>query len=188
MIEAELKARVREPTALRQHLSTLAAGQSSVYHDTYYDWPGRDLSTEGRELRLRMIEGAGRTRALLTYKEPAIEAASDSKPEHETQVQDPFAVDVMLRGLGLEAVVAFEKQCTNYRFAAGGRQMLATVVQVPELDGTFIEIETITDEADTAAALADVRVVLDDLGITEDDLTSEQYTDAVIRARQLGRA
>jgi adenylate cyclase, class 2 len=81
-----------------------------------------------------------------------------------------------------------EKRCTNYRFTASGRAMLATVVQVPELDGTFIEVETMTGEGDAAAALADVRALMAQLGIVEDDLTSELYTDAVMRTRQQGRA
>jgi len=37
--------------------------------------------------------------------------------------------------------------------------MLATVVAVPEIDGTFVELETLTGEADLAA-LGDVRAVL----------------------------
>jgi adenylate cyclase, class 2 len=61
--------------------------------------------------------------------------------------------------------------------------MLATVVTIPEIDGTFVELETLTDEAELAAALGDVRAVLSELGIGEDDLTTEQYTDAVMRAR-----
>jgi adenylate cyclase, class 2 len=178
---------VRQPKAVHERLLALAAGDNSVYHDTYYDWPSRGLSADGRELRLRLIDAAGGRRALLTYKEPAIDSASGSKPEYETQVEDPSAVDVMLRGLGLECTVAFEKRCTNYRFTANSREMLATVVQVPELDGTFIEVETMTGKDDTAAALADVRVLLDQLGIIEDDLTSELYTDAVIKTRQQRR-
>jgi adenylate cyclase class 2 len=39
------------------------------------------------------------------------------------------------------------------------------------------------EEADLAAALGDVHAVLGELGIGEDDLTTEQYTDAVMRAR-----
>jgi adenylate cyclase, class 2 len=188
VIEAELKARVQDPAALRVRLLALAVGESSVYHDSYYDWPPGDLSIDGRELRLRLVDAASRRSALLTYKEPAVESVSGSKPEYETQVEDPSAVDVMLRGLGLECIVAFEKHCTNYRFAASGRQMLATVVEVPELDGTFIEVETMAHDDDTDAALADVRALLKELGIVEDDLTSEQYTDAVLKARRQGQA
>jgi adenylate cyclase class 2 len=60
--------------------------------------------------------------------------------------------------------------------------MLATLVTVPEIDGTFLEVETITDD-DLTAALDAVRAVLTDLGIEDHDLTSEQYTDAVIASR-----
>ena len=92
-------------------------------------------------------------------------------------------VDEILRALGLEHLVAFEKHCANYRFTAKGRDMLATVVTVREIDGTFLELETLAAEDDLAAALGDVRAVLGELGIGEDDLTTEQYTDAVMRAR-----
>jgi adenylate cyclase class 2 len=180
VIEAELKARVRDPQALHQQLRQLAAGEHSVYHDTYYDHPDRDLTASGRELRLRTIHADGRQRSLLTYKEPTVDASSGSKPEHETEVASPAAVDSMLIGVGFEYLVSFEKHCTNYRFAAQGRNMLATVVTVPELDGTFLELETIASPEDTHAALADVRAVLQQLAITSEDLTTEQYTDAVL--------
>jgi adenylate cyclase, class 2 len=184
VIEAELKARVRDPGALHQRLRQLAAGVRSVYRDTYYDRPDGDLAASGRELRLRTIEADGQRRSLLTYKEPSVEAASESKPEYETQVATPAAVDVMLQGLGLEHLVAFEKHCTNYRFTAEGRDMLATVVTVPELDGTFLELETMTGQEDIDAALADVRTVILRLGSTGEDLTTEQYTQAVLLSRR----
>lgn len=49
-----------------------------------------------------------------------------------------------------------------------------------ELFQVLAGAETLTDEA---AALGDVRAVLGKLGVAEDDLTTEQYTDAVMRAR-----
>jgi adenylate cyclase, class 2 len=183
VIEAELKARVRDPEALRDRLRRLASEEISLYRDTYYDRPGRDLTLEGRELRVRVMETSGVRRAVLTYKEPAADSVSGSKPEHETKVADAAVVDEILRALGLEHLVAFEKHCANYRFTARGRDMLATVVTVPEIDGTFVELETLTDEAGLADALGDVRAVLNELGIGEDDLTTERYTDAVMRAR-----
>jgi adenylate cyclase class 2 len=183
VIEAELKARVRDSQALHQQLRRLAAGEQSVYRDTYYDRPGKDLTASGRELRLRTVETDGRRRSLLTYKEPAVDSESGSKPEHETEVSSPGAADVLLRGVGLEHLVSFEKHCTNYRFRADGRDLLATVVTVPELDGTFLELETMTDPVDTVPALASIRAVLLRLGVADDDLTTEQYTDAVLAQR-----
>lgn len=184
MIEAELKARVRDPDTLHERLSELAAGEPNTYRDVYYDRPDRDLAAAGRELRLRTIDG---DRSFLTYKEPAVDTASGSKPEHETQVTNPTAVDTLLWGLGLEIMVAFVKHCTNYRFRARGRDLLATVVTVPEINGTFLELETMTDTDGADAALADIRAVLSQLGIAAEDLTTELYTDAVMSSQRSER-
>jgi adenylate cyclase, class 2 len=183
VIEAELKARVVDPEGLRRRLEELAAGETSLYRDTYYDTPGRDLTAAGRELRVRIVETGGGRRTMLTYKEPPADAASQSKPEHETTVASAEVTDTILQALGLAHLVAFEKHCVNYRFTARGRDLLATLVTVPEIDGTFIELETMAGETDLAAALADIRAVLADLGISGDALTTEQYTDAVMRTR-----
>lgn len=183
MIEAELKARVHNPQALHARLRALAEPELSVYRDTYYDLPGRPFTAEGRELRVRVVETGEIRRTVLTYKEPVVDEASGSKPEHETKAADPAVLDTVLVALGAEHLIAFSKRCANYRFTGRGRDMLATVVEVPEIDGTFLELETMAAEGELAAALADVRAVLTDLGIDEQDLTTELYTDAVQRAR-----
>lgn len=183
MIEAELKARVRDVETLHERLRALATAELSIYRDTYYDLPGRPFTAQGRELRVRVVETGEMRRTLLTYKEPAVDQASGSKPEHETKVADPVVVDTVLAALGAEHLVTLSKHCANYRFSSHGRDMLATVVTVPEIDGTFIELETMAAEDQLTKALADVREALLDLGIDDEDLTVEQYTDAVMRAR-----
>ncbi|MFC5180316.1 class IV adenylate cyclase [Actinomadura harenae] len=185
MIEAELKARVRDPEALHIRLRELARGETSVYRDTYYDEPDGSLTREGRELRLRSIDRSGTRQTLLTYKEPPVDAASGSKPEHETEVGDDEAIDMVLRALGAVEHVRLTKHCVNYRFTRRGRDMLATVVTVPELKGTFVEVETMTNAESVGSALSDVRAVMADLGIDPADFTTEQYTNAVIHARTL---
>ncbi|MGK5632008.1 class IV adenylate cyclase [Streptomyces sp. URMC 123] len=184
MIEAELKARVRAVEDVRRRLEKRAVAQVEVYRDTYYDDASGSLAAEGRELRVRTVHGAEGTRSLLTYKGATVDRASGSKPEHETGVADPEATHAVLRGLGYRVTVAFEKRCSNYAFEAADRRMLATLVRVPEIDGTFVELETlVADEKDMKAALGDVRSVLRNLGIEDDDLTTELYTDAVRAAR-----
>ena len=108
------------PTACTRSSVTWRWASRVLYRDAYYDHPGRDLAASGRELRLRSIESGGSRRALLTFKEAAVDAVSGSKPEHESQVSDPAAVGVLLTALGLEVVVEFEKHCTNYRFRSRG--------------------------------------------------------------------
>ncbi|MFE0042370.1 class IV adenylate cyclase [Streptomyces albireticuli] len=183
MIEAELKARVHDVAEVTRRLDARAAGRAEVYQDTYYDEPAGTLEKGDRELRVRTVRSTRADRAILTYKGARVDEASGSKPEHETRVEDPEAVHAMLRGLGYVPVIAFEKRCRNYEFQALGRPMLATVVTVPEIDGSFIELETQVGGDDLRAALRDIRAVLGELGVEDDDLTAELYTDAV-RARR----
>ncbi|MGW4383766.1 class IV adenylate cyclase [Kitasatospora sp. NPDC004531] len=185
-IEAELKARVREPARLAARLDAWAGGpgRAEVYRDVYFDRPGGELAADGAELRVRTVTGeSGAVRTVLTYKGAAVDAASGSKPETETPVADPVALRAILRGAGLVEVIAFEKRCRNWERTEDGRPLLATLVEVPELAGAFLEVETpAADEAGLPAALAAVRRVLGRLGVAEADLTTELYTDAVARA------
>jgi adenylate cyclase class 2 len=90
----------------------------------------------------------------------------------------------VLEGLGCTRAIEFSKQCSNYQWTVeSGRSVLATVVAVPELDGTFIENETMAEESDTPAALDELRALLFDLAIPADALATELYTDTVARAR-----
>lgn len=182
MIEAELKARVRDVKAIRAQLSALATGEQCVYNDTYYQ-PNPEFTTAGYELRLRVISSAKGDRALLTFKQPPVDASSGSKPEHETTVADPAVVGLILSSLGSRPYISFEKRCTNYKFIADGREMLATLVTVPELDGTYLELETLAQPQEAHEALASVRQVLGGFGLADSDLTLETYTDAVLHAR-----
>ncbi|MER5209949.1 class IV adenylate cyclase [Streptomyces sp. NPDC002838] len=184
MIEAELKARLHSPEAVMRQLDELATARIEVYQDTYYDRPDRSLDKAGEELRVRTVHGANGTRTVLTYKGAAVDQDSGSKPEHETHVEDADATHAILRSLGHVPFIAFEKRCRNYDFEAHGRKMLATLVRVPEIDGTFLEVETLVNEDDVTAALDDIRAVLTDLGIGPKHLTRETYTAAVAAQRR----
>lgn len=175
----------RNPERIHAALSRRAVGERSIYSDRYFDYPDRGWTRQGNELRVRTVtDELGRTRALLTFKEPAVDEASGSKYEHETAVEDADVLVTVLTALGIEHIIAFEKRCVNYRFTARGRDLLATVVTVPELAGrTFIELETVADPGDVDAALDVVRSVLRELGIEDSDLTAQTYTDAVATRR-----
>jgi adenylate cyclase class 2 len=186
VIEAELKARVADPESLRAML-TAAAGEpeSATYADVYLDRDG-ELAADGRELRVRIITTDAGARTVLTYKGPVVDEATGSKPEAETMVDHAGQALAILEGLGYSRSIEFTKQCENYRLATpAGRKVLATLVTVPELDGTFLEAETmVEDEIGLSEALDDLRALLLDLDLGPDTLTTELYTDAVASARR----
>lgn len=183
-IEAELKARVRDPARVRKLLCQRAPEEFAVYSDTYFDTPDRALSSDGRELRVRVVHTGTAVTTVLTYKGAAIDEVSGSKPETETTAADADALRAILAELGFEVLIAFEKHCSNYQLTASGRTLLATLVHVPELEQTYLEVESIVNtEADVGPALDTLRAVLGELGIRRADETTETYTDAVAARR-----
>jgi len=184
-IEAELKARVRDPDRVRELLRERAAEYNSVYSDVYFDTADRTLTRGGRELRVREVHADGTAaQILLTYKGAPVHAASGSKPEAETTVGDADVLRAVLAALGFDVLISFQKRCTNYRFTAAGRSLLATLVSVPELEQTFIEVESIVEtEAEIDPTLDIIRQVLGALGINRNDETTEAYTETVAARR-----
>jgi adenylate cyclase class 2 len=182
-VEVELKARVIDPELTRSRLESRATGESSAYYDTYYDWPDHRLTGAGRqELRLRIVTSAENTRRILTYK--GAQTSTTDTPEYETEVADADAIDSILSHLGLTHLIIYTKNCLNYRFTAYGHRILATLVQVPELDAVFLEIETVIPDATSSdAAVAAVHRTLADLELGDDDLDPAFYIDMVTAAR-----
>lgn len=184
MIEAEYKARLSAPSAVRDRLGNYGSSESVTYRDTYFDDRRRSLTNSGRELRLRTITSDESERHLFTFKEPAVDADTGSKPEYETVVIDRSAMEEIFSRLGYSPSISFSKKCENFRFSAHGRKLFATLVTVPEIDGTFLELETqVPEESDLEAALMDLRTVLAELGVSPAEFTNELYTDAVAKAR-----
>lgn len=184
-IEAEIKALVRDSVRVQELLRGRAPEEVSVYSDTYFDTPNRDLDRDGRELRVRVVRTGNTTSTVFTYKDAAVEDRGGSKPEIETTAQDPDALQAILNGLGFDVVISFDKHCANYEFTVNGRSLLATLVRVPELAETYVEVESIVDaETEVAPALATIRSLLTELGIEPEDETTETYTDAVAARRQ----
>jgi adenylate cyclase class 2 len=99
-------------------------------------------------------------------------------------VGDPAVFAALFRALGLQVLVELTKHCANYSFDHAGYRMLATVVTVPELADTFVEVETQVSAADDVPpALEAIRGLLAELGIGADDLDTRDYTDMVAGAR-----
>src|SRR5262245_36154377 len=186
VIEVELKARVGDPAALLAKLRRRADGEPNIYRDTYYDFPDRRLDNADRQLvRLRVIESERGDRCLWTFKGAMLDTATT--PELETEVARADAAEAILTALGLRPVISFTKRCEHFTFDAHGRRIVASVVRVPELRGTFVELEScVPDTGQAGAAHRAIRRVLGDLDLTETDLEPLFYVDMVAACRRSG--
>ncbi len=180
MIEAELTAVLRDPELVRAALAARAQARPSRYEDTYYHRP--DGGMAGHKLRVRTITEDGTATTIVTLKEPAVDDMG-SKPEHETTVADPTVLHRILTTVGLTPLIAYEKQCENYGFHHGGRRLLATIARLPDLDETFLELETMTPAEELPAAMELLHEVLGSLGVTTEELDNKSYIARVRTAR-----
>ena len=147
-------------------------GAIVLVEDVYYDAPDGRLAVSGRELRLR--REAGRT--VLTAKAPPFDAATCSKPEHETAVADAEAAAALLGVLGFQPVLAYTKRCRRARLRAGGLDVELTAVTVDFDPRLFVEIEHLAATREQAlAVLPAIRALAAGLGLTEE--CADAYTD-----------
>ena len=183
MIEVELKARVADPGVLLGELRSRARGEPSTYRDTYYDFPDGRLARAARQLlRLRVIESGSGDRCMWTFKGAMLDTSAT--PELETEVSRADTAGAILAALGLRPVISYMKQCENFTFDAYGRRVVATVVRVPELDGTFVEVEAqVREVSEAPAAREAVRGVLAELDLDDADLEPQFYVDMVAARR-----
>jgi adenylate cyclase, class 2 len=100
-------------------------------------YSGEALDTERALLRLRLVG----KRTILTYKE-SLPSRSGIKHrrEHETQIDNPDAMEAILEALGLVPALVYEKRRESWRLGE-------TEIVIDELPfGLFMEIEGAEDD------------------------------------------
>ena len=184
MYEVELKAKIENLDELLSILTEISVNpKNKKYEDTYFN-NETDMVAQERELRVRLIETNGSNKVLLTYKDPPFDDASKSKPEIEVNVSDQKKIVEILLNLGFKIDIQFQKICTIYNFNWNQYDIELTVARVPELNASFVEIETmVSNKNNTAEAFEVLHSLLSHLKIPLSDITNEYYTDAVRNSR-----
>ena len=120
-----------------------ASGARTFEDNALWDRDHDPLATSGRMLRLRRV---GR-RAVLTFKR---KIPGDTRykvcEEHETEIQDPAALEGVLRGVGFRVAYRYQKYRTE--LALPGVEV--SVDETPL--GCFVELEGEREAIDRAAA------------------------------------
>jgi adenylate cyclase class 2 len=188
MYEVELKIRAEhEPTRARlaDHDATRTAVVTQT--DTYYDVPYRDFAETDEALRVRREErhrgpddeirrgdwydDIVESRTMITYKGPLVEAASKTREEFETGVDDADAMDGILSGLDFEPAATVEKRREQFELEG----YVVTLDTVADL-GEFVEVERdVETEREVAAAREDAIELLDRLGLDADNQIRTSY-------------
>jgi adenylate cyclase class 2 len=164
-IEIEAKYSLTGPHALLRRLARAAAQRVGLIHEinTYFDSPDADLKREDRGLRVRIERIDGQApRSVITHKGPRTLGPLKSREEDEVVVDSADDAIRMLRALGYQPILTFEKRRTRYRL--GGCN-----VEVDELPllGWFVEIEGPTEQA--------VLAVRDELELTDASVIRASY-------------
>lgn len=165
MYEVELKVRA-DHDAVRDRLAECGAERVGAVRqvDTYYGAPHRDFAETDEALRVRReTPEGGDPRHELTYKGPKVDAASKTREEHETGIDDPGAVDAALRALGFDPVATVEKDRERYRIGD-----YTVALDVVDGLGTFVEVEQAAAESDVGAVREGAADLLADLGLDPD--------------------
>ena len=131
-IEKKYQLTLKDRRAIEKRLRALGSKAKPLEHEENTIYRGGNLGFGLRALRLRRVNGA----AILTFKE-RIPTASPIKHQHEneTRVNDPDATDAILRGVGFEPALVYEKRRT--RWDVGKAKVV--IDELPY--GLFMEIE-----------------------------------------------
>jgi adenylate cyclase class 2 len=167
--EIELKMRA-DHEAVRERLAALGAEPLGTVEqaDTYYDHPTREFAETDEALRIRRETADGDAETKVTYKGPLVEAASKTREELETGVDDGETMAEAFERLGFEPAATVEK--TRERFDHDGYTV--TLDTVGDL-GTFVEVET---EADTVEPAREGAVeLLEALELDPDEQIRTSY-------------
>ncbi|WP_248897181.1 class IV adenylate cyclase [Haloplanus halobius] len=171
MYEVEMKVRATHE-AVRERLSALDATHVGTVTqiDTYYDAPHRDFGETDEALRLRREERDGDAATRVTYKGPLVEAASKTRRELETGVDDGDEMNDILGALGFDSAAIVEKERDRYRLD-GYTVTLDTVADL----GEFVEIEREAPEGDIEPVREGAAARLRELGLDPDDQIRTSY-------------
>ncbi len=134
-VETEIKLRLKGPEEGREALHRLGARLVRERHfedNLLFNDDKGTLQASGSILRLRRTPGGG----VLTFKGPRkVEHGMRSRPELETRVADPDALQAILEGLGLRPAFRYQKYRETYEWE--GQEIVIDETPI----GTFLEIE-----------------------------------------------
>lgn len=175
--EIEAKFKVDSLGPVRRALRSVGAEylHTMLQSDTYYDTSGRKLLSRDCGLRIRRVRCLRRgarmidTRPLITAKGPAkFVRAVKVRRETELRLDDPDAVEGILREFGLRETLTIQKRRASYALG----KCFVELDELP-LIGCFVEIEV--------PEIEDIARVRDQLKLTGLEV-ADHYVNLMLAA------
>jgi len=166
-VEIEAKMKLNDVAALEQRLDEAGATlRRRVFEvNSFYDTAEGSMRAADRGLRTRLERGLDDpdyTRMTITHKGPRAHGKLKSRSEVELYVTNLDDADAMLRSLGYQKQITFEKRRHKWDFD----DCLIEVDTVPYL-GSFVEVEGPSDEK--------VLEVRETLGLGDEPMIRASY-------------
>ena len=147
-----------------------------VQHDAYFTHPLRDFGETDEALRVRRVGGE----ATITYKGPKVDQTTKTRAEIEIDLSADQAesAEQLIEALGFGRCAVISKRRRLVHLWYCDRAFDVALDKVAEL-GTFVELETIAEEADVQAARDCLHRLANELDLDGDERASylELYLD-----------
>jgi adenylate cyclase class 2 len=162
--EVELKFPLAESDSVCRRLSQMGAVPAAplAQRDLYFSHPQRQFEQTDEALRIRCVGN----QSWITYKGPVVDSRTKSRRELEIEFEEGAAdkLATVLEILGFRQVRSVCKLRTPYHLQWEGRSCEAALDDVEGL-GTFLEIETLAEEAERDNARDTILTLARHLGL-----------------------
>ncbi|MCR5420694.1 MAG: class IV adenylate cyclase [Lachnospiraceae bacterium] len=174
MIEVEIKIRIEPDKARESLIKNGFIGSDHVKEtDIYFDNKNQDIRLNDNALRIRTIiwPDSDKTQRLITFKGKRSDCSSMTRPEFETAIDSDTCMTKIFNALGYHSV---SPSVIKERILFRKDNINACLDKVDGL-GYFLELETISDEADKDKALSKLWNTLTALGYSPKDSITTSY-------------
>ena len=162
--EVEQKFPVDDLAAFESRAQSLGIhfGEPVRQIDTYFAHPSRDFAKTDEALRTRSIGD----QHFITYKGPRIDSETKTRKELELPLATTATeFSAILQAVGFQQVSSVRKSRRSASYSLDERKFEIDLDDVDDL-GSFVELETICDEEQVAAAVSSVSQLAEKLGLS----------------------
>lgn len=154
--EIEAKLKIESPEQIESKLAELGAEfvAEQLQTDYHFDTDDLTISMSDSALRLRLERVGEDLTCFLTYKGPKEKSRVKRRPEIQTEVKDPDAIENILAALGYRKTLTVEKTRRLWLL-----EKCEVAIDNVQLLGDFVEIEGPTED--------EISVVQSRLGLSD---------------------